>query len=124
MKLSNSELERLIQKYMQKLEITRDEAYQLILDDESDKMTDEQKELTQKALSMGRHYETSTKERKKINRPRKVNETKGYLLDEIAICLEELQAEITGRKTETEIYFNFEEKSYTLKLTEHRNKEK
>ena len=65
MKMSNEELEILIQKYMKKLELTRDEAYQLVLDDNSKEMTPEQIELTQKALAMGRHYETSTKERKK-----------------------------------------------------------
>lgn len=122
MKMSNEELEILIQKYMKKLELTRDEAYQLVLDDNSKEMTTEQIELTQKALAMGRHYETSTKERKKVNKPRKVNENKGYLLDEIEICLNDLEVEITGRKTETEIYFNFEGKRYTLKLTEHRDK--
>ena len=120
--MSNEELEMLIQKYMHKLEITRDEAYQLVLDDNSNEMTPEQIELTQKALAMGRHYETSTKERKKVNRPRKVNENKGYLLDEIEICLNDLEIEKNNRKTETEIYFNFEGKRYTLKLTEHRDK--
>lgn len=124
MKLSNSELERLIQKNMQLLGIPREEAYQLILDDLSDEMTPEQKALTEKAKSMGRHYETSTKERKKINRPRKVNENKGFILDELEITLGDIQAIVTGRKTETEIYFDFEDKHYTLKLTEHRENKK
>ncbi len=99
MKLSNSELERLIQKNMQLLGIPREEAYQLVLDDLSDEMTPEQKALTEKAKSMGRHYETSTKERKKINRPRKVNENKGFILDELEITLGDIQATVTGRKT-------------------------
>lgn len=124
MKLSNSELERLIQKNMQLLGIPREEAYQLVLDDLSDEMTPEQKALTEKAKSMGRHYETSTKERKKINRPRKVNENKGFILDELEIALGDIQATVTGRKTETEIYFDFENKHYTLKLTEHRENKK
>lgn len=122
MAMSNSELEQLAYKYMQKLQISREEAYQLIADDNSDELTPEQKALTEKAKSMGRHYETSDKERKKSTRQRKVNETKGYLLDEIEICLQDLKIEITGRQTETEIHFNFEGKAFTLKLTEHRNK--
>lgn len=120
--MTNSEIEQLAQKYMHKLEITREEAYQLIEDDLSNEMTPEQKALTEKAKSMGRHYETSTAERKKPKRERKINQTKGYLLDEIEICLNDLEVEITGRKTETEIYFTFEGKNYTLKLTEHRQK--
>ncbi len=59
MKLSNSELEQLAYKYMQKLQISREEAYQPIADDDSDELTEEQKAWTEKAKSMGRHYETS-----------------------------------------------------------------
>lgn len=120
--MTNSEIEQLAQKYMLKLGITRAEAYQLIEDDLSDEMTPEQKELTEKAKTLGRHYETSIAERKKSKRERKINKTKGYLLDEIEICLSDLEVEITGRKTETEIHFTFEGKNYTLKLTEHRQK--
>lgn len=112
----------LVSKYMQKLDISKQEAYQLIADDLSDEMTPEQKALTEKAKCLGRHYETSNTPRKKAQRQRKVNQTKGYLLDEIEICLNDLDIKITGRKTETEINFCFEDKHYTLKLTEHRQK--
>lgn len=112
--------EQTILTYMEKLGLTREEAEQLWNDDNSDTMTEEQKELTEKAKKAGRHYEQSDKPRKKTKKERKINETKGYILTELTDTLKKLECNITGSKTETEVYFEFEDKKYTLKLTEHR----
>lgn len=111
--------EQAIALYMEKLGLTQEEALQLWEDDNSDTMTEEQKELTEKAKKC-RRYEQSGKPRKKAKKERKINETKGYILTELTDTLKKLECNITGAKTETEIYFEFEGKKYTLKLTEHR----
>lgn len=111
--------EQAIALYMEKLGLTQEEALQLWEDDNSDTMTEEQKELTEKAKKC-RRYEQSDKPRKKVKKERKINETKGYILTELTDTLKKLECNITGSKTETEIYFVFEGKKYTLKLTEHR----
>lgn len=111
--------EQAIALYMEKLGLTQEEALQLWNDDNSDTMTEEQKELTEKAKKC-RRYEQSDKPRKKAKKERKVNETKGYILTELTDTLKKLECNVTGSKTETEIYFEFEGKKYTLKLTEHR----
>lgn len=67
-----------------------------------------------------RHYEQSDKPRKKLERERKVDITKGRLLADMRVLLEGLGADIAEVKTETEIKFDFEGASYTLKLTKHR----
>lgn len=112
--------EQAINVYMEKLGLTYAEAEQLWKDDNSDTMTEEQKELEEKAKKAGRRYEQSDKPRKKAKKERKVNETKGYILTELTDTLKKLECNVTGSKTETEIYFEFEGKKYTLKLTEHR----
>lgn len=111
--------EQAIALYMEKLGLTQEEALQLWEDDNSDTMTEEQKELTEKAKKC-RRYEQSDKPRKKTKKERKINETKGYILTELTDTLKKLECNITGAKTETEVYFEFEGKKYTLKLTEHR----
>lgn len=67
-----------------------------------------------------RHYEQSDKPRKKLERERKVDATKGAILAELKETLTSLGANVTEVKTETEVKFDFEGASYTLKLTKHR----
>lgn len=67
-----------------------------------------------------RHYEQSDKPRKKLERERKVDVTKGAILTELKETLVSLGANVTEVKTETEVKFDFEGASYTLKLTKHR----
>lgn len=119
--------EKLIQKYMKKLDLSREEAIQLIKDDQlikgqrQDVMTPEQAELTEKAKDLGRHYETSTTPRKKAVKPRKVDETKKDLLADFEDSLP-FGCDCLFQDTETELHFRYEGEYYTLKLTRHSKK--
>lgn len=66
-----------------------------------------------------KHYEQSKPTEKRV-RERKVDDTKKQILQAIKGTLDELGAEVTLIKTETEIKFNYEGGSYTVKLTKHR----
>ena len=55
-----------------------------------------------------------------VKRERKVNENKKILIEKIAQALAE--TENLSVKTETEISFTYNGKSYSVKLTEHREK--
>ena len=112
---------------MKKLDLTREEAIQLISDDQlikgerQDVMTPEQAELTEKAKALGRHYETSTKERKKTVKVRKVDEVKRDLLSDFEDSLP-FGCDCLFQDTETELHFRYEGQYYTLKLTRHSKK--
>lgn len=120
--------EKLIQKYMQKLDLSREEAVQLIQDDQlikgkkQDVMTPEQAELTEKAkANLPRHYETSTEPRKKAVKVRKVDEVKKDLLADFEDSLP-FGCDCLFQDTETELHFRYEGEYYTLKLTRHSKK--
>lgn len=119
--------EKLIQKYMQKLDLPREEAIQLINDDQlikgkkQDIMTPEQAELTAKAEALPRHYETSNEPRKKAVKVRKVDEVKKDLLSDFEDSLP-FGCDCLFQDTETELHFRYEGEYYTLKLTRHSKK--
>lgn len=75
-----------------------------------------------KDLQTKKTYAKSEKARNAKPKERKVDETKGRILKDCKVLLEGLGAEVTALKTETEVTFNFEGESYTLKLTKHRPK--
>lgn len=75
-----------------------------------------------KDLQTKKTYAKSEKARNTKPKERKVDETKGRILKDCKVLLEGLGAEVTALKTETEVTFNFEGESYTLKLTKHRPK--
>ena len=107
---------------MKTLSLTREEAEQLWEDDNSDEILPEVAELTEKAKkNLKRQYEINPdKKRKASTKERKVNTTKKFLLEKFAETLASLGIEETQTKTETEISFEYDNKKYTLKLTEHR----
>lgn len=112
---------RKITAIMAHLGCTREEAIDIIKSDEEIEkgellfeLSDEQKKAVKQVCNNG------VKKRTKINRERKVDETKKSILADLAIRLEEYGAEVKGTKTETEIDFDFEGEKYTLKLTKHR----
>ena len=119
--------EKLIKKYMTNLDLTREEAIQLIRDDQlikgerQDVMTPEQAELTEKAKQLGRHYETSTEPRKKAVKVRKIDEVKKDLLSDFEDSLP-FGCDCLFQDTETELHFRYEGEYYTLKLTRHSKK--
>ncbi len=111
-----------IEKYMKTLSLTREEAEQLWEDDNSDEILPEVAELTEKAKkNLKRQYEINPdKKRKTSTKERKVNTTKKFLLEKFAETLTNLGIAEMQTKTETEISFEYDNKKYTLKLTEHR----
>lgn len=114
--------EKLIEKYMKTLDLSREEAIQLIKDEENDfKDVPEVAEMTAKAKTLPRNY-VKSKERKAVKKERKVDETKKRILVEVADLLEVLGADVTKVQTETVIEFTFEKELYSLKLTKHRPK--
>lgn len=111
-----------IDEYVEKLDCSISEACDLILE-ESGKL--EESEETKKAIAentknVPRRYERGTSARKKAEKVRKVDETKGFLLRNVKTLIEGLGASATEIKTETELKFDFEGASYTFKLTKHR----
>lgn len=82
----------------------------------------EAEEMAEMEIKAGgvKRYEQSEKPRKKVQKERKVDETKKHLLDCTRVLLEGLGAEQVTVKTETEIAFLFGGDSYTMKLTKHR----
>ena len=73
-------------------------------------------------LQQKKEYAKSEKARKNTPKERKVDATKGRILKDCSLLLRGLGAEVTALKTETELSFDFEGESYTLKLTKHRKK--
>lgn len=112
-----------IDAYVDNLGISIAEACDLILEEsgkvKEDKATTDAIDRLAKADGK-RHYEKSAKERKAVKRERKVDTTKGFLLDEVSALVEDLGAVVTARKTETETTFTYEGATYTFKLTKHR----
>ena len=120
--ISAEEKEKSILNYMQTLSLTREEAEQLWNDDNSKELLPEQQELEEKAKkNLKRQYEINpNKVRKKVEKERKVNLTKKMLLENFAETLECLNITDYTTFTETEIDFKYNDKTYTLKLTEHK----
>ena len=110
-----------IEKSMKCLELTKDEAIQLWLEDNDYEVNEEVEELTAKAkANKTDRVQASAGKRKKTVRERKVDEEKGCLLADIKTLLEGLGADIRSVKTETEIAFAFNGNEYSVKLTKHR----
>ena len=111
--------EQTILHYMKTLELSREEAEQLWRDDHDDNIR-EGEELDKKAKQTS-HREKSDKVRKNTPKERKVNETKKELIE---IVTKVLQSKVLNMKitTETVIDFEYQNRSFTFKLTEHRIK--
>jgi len=69
-----------------------------------------------------RRYEKSSTPRKKTERERKVDKTKADLADRFIVAIENYGGTVEPLKTETEIHFELNEESYTLKIIKHRPK--
>lgn len=116
--------EKQIEKIMKSLGCTREEAIELIMEDEAvDRMTSKEvnSDLTaDQKKAMKKATNTGTKKRTAVKRERKVDETKKRFLTDYKILLEGLGAEVEPLKTEAEMHFTFEGESYTVKLIKHR----
>lgn len=117
-----TEKEKEIRKHMEKLGLTRVQAEQLWLEDNSNEVLPEVAEMERKVKECGRRYEKSDSARKTSTRERKVDQEKKEIIEMMAAVLSQHYC-IDTIKTETEILFSDGDVRYTLKLTRHRNKE-
>lgn len=109
-----------IKKLMSSLDIPKEEAIEVWLDDHDYTDNEEAEAMTKKAKEVGRRYEKSDKERKKVVRERKVDAEKGGLLTAIKTAVEAFGGIVSGVKNEAEFSFTFNGNSYTVKLVKHR----
>lgn len=108
-----------IEKNMKVLEISKDEAIEMWLDDNDYTENEVVKELTAKAKSVKR-YEKADKPRKATTKERKVDEEKKRLLNYCRIPIEGAGGIVTNVKNEAEFSFTFGNNCYTVKLVKHR----
>ena len=118
--IPDSELEN----SMKLLDITKEEAIQMWLDDNDYTTNDEVEELTEKAKKEIKRYEKSDKKRTNTPKTRKVDEEKKRFLNGFRIFVEGLGGCLTEMKNEAEFTFTFEDNCYTVKLIKHRTTKK
>lgn len=118
--------EQEIQKYMQVLDLTREQAEQLWEDDNSNYVNEEMAEMERKAKA-NRRYEQSDKPRAKAKRELKIDQEKANIIDFIWGCMLNnthiMQLDdIEVSNPQREITFRVGENEYSLVLTKHRPK--
>lgn len=108
-------------KLMQTLNISKEEAEEIIQEDEEIDRGAKLHELPEE-LKVGakKARQADRKSPAKVNRERKVDEEKKFLLELLQAPLQNAGATALEMKTETEISFAFGDNHYTLKLTKHR----
>ena len=112
--------EQAIKDYMVKLDISKEEAEQLWLDDQKDYIGEEGEAMTQKAKSVKNYVQA--KERKQVKKERKVDTAKLELLNLVAAALkQEMDIDCTF-ENEVALHFQNEGQDYTFKLTRHKKK--
>ena len=111
-----------IKKSMKLLELSKEEAIQLWLDDNDYTTNEVVEELSAKAKKEIKRYEKSDKKRKPSTRERKVDEDKKHLIAIVRVLLEGLNIQPIVRN-EAEISFTYKENEYTYKLVKHRKKD-
>lgn len=111
-----------IKNNMKLLDISKEEAIEMWLDDNDFTSNAEAEEMTAKAKQVKR-YEKSDAPRKKVTRERKVDSDKAelfnLLVNGVAVSAEVLN--VVG-KNEAEFSFKFRDANYTVKLIKHRPK--
>jgi len=115
--------EQMIENYMKKLDISREEAEQLFEDDSHDFIGEDGEKMT-KAAKATQHREQGEKKTERKPKTRKVDADKKYIFDILknfitGMELHDTVSDVTS-KTETEINFVYNNASYTCKLTKHK----
>lgn len=113
--------EQTIVLFMNKLDLTREEAEQLYEDDNSTSVLPEVKAIEEKSKECKRRYEHKFEPRKPVKRERKVDEDKKELLTIIEQALSNV-CSVEEIVNETEMKFSYCGNNYSIKLTRHRNK--
>ena len=111
-----------IDDYCDKLGCSIAEACDLILEESGkiEESAEVKAEIDKREKNAPKRYEKSAKERKPIERERKVDKVKGWLIANTKELMETLGATDLEVKTETELSFVYEGNNYTFKLTKHR----
>jgi len=116
--------EKTIKNYMEKLNISYEEAVQLYEDDKNDFIGDEGEEMQTKAKQTQHREKADIPNKKRTPKERKIDPDKKNLFDMVYnfLSISELEEEISNitPKTETEITFTYKKAEYTWKLTKHR----
>ena len=108
-----------IKMYMEKLDISKEEATQLWEDDHSDEVLPEVAEMKKKAKQIKR-YEKSDNKRKTSTKERKIDTEKKSFLEGFRIFVEGKGGTVTAKKNEAEFSFTYGGNAYTVKLIKHR----
>ena len=108
-----------IKMYMEKLDISKEEATQLWEDDHSDEILPEVAEMEKKAKQIKR-YEKSDSKRKASTKERKIDTEKKSFLEGFRIFVEGKGGKLTAKKNEAEFSFTYGGNAYTVKLIKHR----
>lgn len=108
-----------IKIYMEKLDISKEEATQLWEDDHSDEVLPEVAEMEKKAKQIKR-YEKSDSKRKTSTKERKIDTEKKSFLEGFRIFVEGKGGTVTAKKNEAEFSFSYGGNAYTVKLIKHR----
>lgn len=116
--------EQAILNYMKNLDISREEAEQLWLDDKEDFIGEEAEEMTKKAKSIKR-YEQADKTEKKT-KVKKLDEEKVKIISLLFEMLQDTQEmcfqDLTIKNEQKEITFILNGNDYSLSLTKHKKK--
>ena len=114
--------EQEIQRHMQVLGLTREQAEQLWEDDNSDYVSEEMAEMERKAKA-NRRYEQSDKPRAKAKREPKIDQEKVKIIDFLMRVLADSDvSQLEVKNPQREIAFQLNGEDYSLTLTKHRAK--
>jgi predicted RNA-binding protein Jag len=114
--------EEQIALYMKNLSLTREEAIQLIKDEEEDnlpELTEEQKQVEKEMRQADRKKETAPRKRE-----RKANDAKLHLIASLVAHLDEFTENVTVTNPEREFEFDFQGEHYRLTLAKPRKEKK
>ncbi len=114
-----TEHEETVLHYMKTLDLTREQAEALIVDDENDvttELTPEQAKVAKEMRRSDRKKETTSRQRE-----RKIDTDKRFLIDNLFTAIKnEISNEISVKNPEREIEFIFNSAHYSVTLTKHR----
>jgi ParB-like chromosome segregation protein Spo0J len=112
--------EQEIQKHIAVLGITREQAEQLWLEDNTDYVNEEMAEMEQKAKA-NRRYEVSDKPRAKAKREPKIDEDKVKIINFLMQALADGDvSQLEVKNPQREVAFQFNGADYSLTLTKHK----
>lgn len=112
-----------VDKLVDALGISMAEAAELWLADNGKIVNEEQEKANKQAEKAPRRYEHGAKARKTSTKERKVDKDKAEILRLIQKAFDDHpDIVIMGQKTETELYLEYDDVKYTVKLTKHRPK--